>query len=224
MRSFLAVLSGLIVFVAWGYTVVTNPNNQWAIISMPLVAVIVGFLVYHMENIASIGAEIKGAKFYFDMKRAKKEYSARAEALTELGEGIAELLSSEISQRGRFIDADTFEYELLDKRDLIGKLLKKLGSNAEIVQEIVAPIEEAVLFDLKHKLFAVVDKNRQFRTDEPEKRPDVVHAKIEEIIDTSKVDMLLENLTPYLEELGVGAEIVRREVVDLEKFQSTKML
>jgi len=224
MRQFLAVLSGLIVVTAWGYILFNYPENQLVIITLPFVGVVVGLLVYQAENIASIGAEIKGAKFHFEMQRARKEYWARMEALKELAEGVVELMSSEISLRGRFVDEKTFDHELLDKRNSINKLLKTFDSSEETIHEIVAPIEKMVLLDLKQKLFKVVDKNRSFRTDEPEKSLDVVHTKIEEIINTSREGMLLENLTPYLEELGVSAEKFNREIEDLEKFRSTKTL
>jgi hypothetical protein len=82
---------------------------------------------------------------------AKKEIYAKSEAVTKLGEKIGELAAWNVRTVNRFTD-ENHTKEMVRQREQIATMLRDVGATPERVEQIVNPINDTVLNDLKQEV------------------------------------------------------------------------
>jgi len=118
-----------------------NKINQTAFI-------ILFIALYFSDNLELL--EIFGLKI--KLKEAIKEAYAKAEAVKKLGEALADLTAYHATIIGHWAPKNLLE-KMLECRDKITAILKEIGSNEAVINQICSQINDTFLRDLKNEVY-----------------------------------------------------------------------
>jgi hypothetical protein len=167
--------------------------------------------------------DLKNMKIVQEIRDARTEVFAKAVEVRKLGEEVAELTSYNVRTANRWTD-DNHQVQMAKARDQIGAMLKGLGSDTSRINEIIEPINDTILFDLKTDVRQYL-QHQIFETNKTRK-PDE-HLTLDSVkpeIEPHIVDFDRAKLTERTKGLGLHTSDLERLLDRVERFIKTKQL
>lgn len=209
---------GLALIGLWVCLLFLGRINQWALVALLGLTPVVLILLHNVEQIASITAKLKGTELLVEMKRIKAEVYARADSVRAMGEDIAEALAFSLSKWGRLPDEEDLDAELMNRKNHLTSLLRRIGTKEERIRLICAPIDDMVAFDLAARVGKEVFE--RFQPADARNRSEVSR-NISDILRTSLVGSAAKAVRPLLEEYGLWDSSIQSKILEFEQFRLT---
>jgi hypothetical protein len=93
-----------------------------------------------------------------EIQQVRQDVYAKADIVKHMGEELADLVVFNVNNVGRFPSED-LDDKMLVARDRVAAVLKDLGSEPQKITDMIKPINDTVLGDLKHAVLRRLHAN-----------------------------------------------------------------